>query len=319
MPELVVPFAIDEAGRLCRPATAERGKSYRCPACREPIVFRQGKIKVPHFAHKVSDACNQETIVHKTAKLLIQTVVQEWKSGKSNSPAVQRACEICGTSVSQPLPEKVDGAVLEYRLGDGSVADIALMVGDMAQAAVEVRVTHAVGEVKANRLPIPFIEVDGYDIIENATAWKPTIDNFRPLTCERCKSAYSRFRARAKRVAKANNLELPTEYYRHGLHKCWKCKHEIIVFGWPKDAMHDNSAPKTEPLPRTVQYRYSGTAGFKYWANTCPHCRSIQGDFFLYAEPDGPFFSVHFGADSPTAFGKDMMKIASHAAQIGFL
>ncbi|MCX5644268.1 MAG: competence protein CoiA family protein [Phycisphaerae bacterium] len=319
MPELRVPFAIDDEERLYSPATAERGKSYFCPACRELVVFRQGKIRIAHFAHKVSETCSQETIIHKTAKLLVQTAVQEWKSGKSNSPTLQRVCQICSTFVSQPLPEKVDSAILEYRLADGSVADVALMVGNMAQAAVEIKVTHAVDDMKANRLPVPFIEVDGYEVIENATVWKPTIDNFKPLTCDQCKSTYLRFQAKAEQVAKASNLELPTAYYRYGLHECWKCKREIIVFSWPKDGMWDNSAPTREPLPSTVQYRYSKTAGGKYWTNTCPYCRSIQGDFPLYAECDGPFYAIDFGADSPTVFDRDMMKMAVHAARIGLL
>ncbi len=319
MPELRIPFAIDDEERLCNPAIAEKGKSYFCPACREPVIFKQGKIRTAHFAHKVNEICNQETIAHKTAKLLIQKAVDEWKSGKSESPTLQRACQICGTSISQPLPEKVDSATLEYRLADGSIADVALIVEDMAQAAIEIRVTHAVDEIKANRLPVPFIELDGYEIIENPAVWKPITDNFKPLTCDQCKSTYLRFQAKVRQIAKASDLELLNTYYRHGFWKCWKCKREIVVFAWPKDGTHDNSAPKIKPPPRTVQYRYSKTKGNKYWVNTCPYCQSIQGDFFLYSEPDGPFFAVNCEEDSPTAFDKDMLKIAAYAAQIELL
>jgi len=31
-------------------------------------------------------------------------------------------------------------------------------------------------------------------------------------------------------------------------------------------------------------------AGKKYYANTCPKCRVLYGDFFLHAEPGAPFF-----------------------------
>jgi Competence protein CoiA-like family len=319
MAELRVPFAIDGEEQLHNPTVAEKGKSYFCPACREPVVFKQGKIRTAHFAHKVSEACSQETIIHKTAKLLIQQVVHEWKSGKRISPILQRACQSCGTSISQPLPEKVDNALLEYRLADGSIADIALMVGNIAQAAVEIRVTHAVDETKANRLSVPFIELDGYKVIENPSIWEPTLDNFKLLTCDKCKATYLRFRAKAEQVAKANNLELPSNYYRYGIHECWKCEREILVFGWPKVGMHDNSPPEEKPLPRTIQYRYSKTAGGTYWVNTCLYCQSIQGDFFLYAEPDGPFFAIGFGDDAPEAFDSDMMKIAIYAVEIGVL
>lgn len=319
MPELRVPFAIDDEERLYSPATAEKGKSYFCPACREPVILKQGEVRIPHFAHKVSDTCNQETITHKTAKMLIQKAVQEWKLGKSNHPTLQRTCQICGTSISQLLPEKVDSAVLEYRLIDGSIVDIALMVGAVAQAAVEIKVTHAVDEIKARRLSIPFVELNGYEVIESPSVWKPITDNFKPLTCDKCKSIYSKFQAKAKQIAKANKLELPTAYYRYGVCKCWKCKREIIVFAWPRDGMHNESAPKVKPLPKTVQYRYSKTVGDKYWVNTCPYCQSIQGDFFLYCEPDGAFFGVNCTEDSVTAFESDMFRIASHAKRLGYL
>jgi hypothetical protein len=319
MPGLVVPFAIDDEQRLCKPAAAERGKNYFCPACRESIVLRRGKIKIPHFAHKASENCNQETIVHKTAKLLVQTAIQEWKSGRGSPPTLHRACQICGVPVNQSLPEKVNGAILEYRLADGSVADVALMVGDVTQAAIEIRVTHKVDEAKARRLPVPFIEVDGYEIMENPVLWRPTIDRFRPLTCDGCKSAYARFQVKAKRIAEATGLELPTADYRYGLYRCWTCKREIIVFCWPADGMNDNTVAAREPRPRTVQYRYSETAGCKHWANTCPYCRSIQGGSYLDAEIEGPFSVLYSEPDSFRAFDRDMMRIATHAARTGLL
>lgn len=319
MPELRVPLAVDREQKLYSPTTAEKGKSYFCPSCGELVIFRQGKVRIAHFAHKFSDACNQETITHKTAKLLVQRAVQEWKSGKSNPPTLERACQICGSVIGQPLPEKVDSAVLEYKLSDGSIADVALMVSDIAKAVVEIRVTHAVNDVKTYRLPVPFIELDGYEIITNPTTWKPITDYFNPFVCEQCKLTYAKFQAKARQVAKAVGLELPNAYYRYGFCKCWKCKREIIVFAWPKESMHDNSAPKVKPLPKTVQYRFSKTASDKYWVNICPYCQSIQGDWFLYCEPDGPFFAVNCEEDTPVVFDRDMMKIAAHAVQMELL
>jgi hypothetical protein len=40
----------------------------------------------------------------------------------------------------------------------------------------------------------------------------------------------------------------------------------------------------------TFLLRYSKTEGRKYYANTCPKCNSISGDFFLHCEPGAPFF-----------------------------
>ena len=40
----------------------------------------------------------------------------------------------------------------------------------------------------------------------------------------------------------------------------------------------------------TFLFRSSRMAGTRYFANTCPKCRVIFGDFFLNSEPGAPFF-----------------------------
>jgi len=40
----------------------------------------------------------------------------------------------------------------------------------------------------------------------------------------------------------------------------------------------------------TFQLRSSLMAGSRYFANTCPSCHVISGDFFLHSEPGAPFF-----------------------------
>jgi hypothetical protein len=319
MTGLSIPFAFNKERKLINPKDAVKNEDYFCPSCYELVVLRQGKIKVAHFAHKATNICNQETIIHKTAKLLVQKVVKDWVETKSNSPVLERICQICYSSVNQNLPEKVEDAILEYRLSDGSIADIALIVNNTAKAAIEIKVTHAVDEIKANKIAVPFIELDGYEVIANPTNWKPITDKFKPITCKKCKQAFIQFQDRINRIAKINNIILPTAYYRYGFCNCWKCNREIIVFAWPNESSHDNIQPKITPIPKTIQYRFSKTVGDKYWANVCQYCQSIQGDFFLYSEPDGAFFALNCEEDSPSAFNLDILKIASHAAYNGIL
>jgi len=40
----------------------------------------------------------------------------------------------------------------------------------------------------------------------------------------------------------------------------------------------------------TFKLKYSKTIGSKYYANTCPRCGILSGDFFLHSEPGAPFF-----------------------------
>ena len=41
---------------------------------------------------------------------------------------------------------------------------------------------------------------------------------------------------------------------------------------------------------QSFRMKYSKMAGHRYLGNTCPKCGILSGEFFLHAEPGGPFF-----------------------------
>lgn len=92
---------------------------------------------------------------------------------------------------------------------------------------------------------------------------------------------------------------------------CWKCEGKMTVVALlaPNivDVEEENEAivlSDVVELPQpilqyiqsrvpTYKYRYSKTVGGKYFANTCPSCGVISGDFFMHSEPGGPFFPTN--------------------------
>ncbi len=105
--------------------------------------------------------------------------------------------------------------------------------------------------------------------------------------------------------------------------RCWKCGKEtpLIAMGGLNFIMQNYSGDNSKKiewsqvsnrlflfsnityLPKQIidiiqsQYSsfkltYSRTVQGKYWANTCIHCNSLQGDFFNHNEPDGAFFPM---------------------------
>lgn len=224
MTELKVPFAFNEARVLFSAESAERGCRYFCPACNDEVILKKGEVKVAHFAHKDSDVCSQETIIHKTAKYLVFKAVSDWKSGKAGSPLIRRQCRICPASIDQSLPDKVTSARIEYRLPDQFVVDVALMVNEQPTAAVEIRVFHAVDEVKAAMMSIPFIELDGNEVLEHPNFWVPLVDSFKPFACQICADTVKMFNAKVLEIASDVHLSVPTSYYRYSFCQCWKCK-----------------------------------------------------------------------------------------------
>ena len=313
---LLVPVAVNEVGKTVRPHQAEKGGVYFCPACKVPVILRSGPVRVPHFAHEASEGCNQETIIHQCAKLVICQDVLDWRAGLSPVPTVKRMCRICNNIGTQALPETVQKAVMEYRLPDGLVADVAFLDGESAIAAVEIRVTHRVGAAKASRMPLPFIELDGQAVVDKPGEWVPLDDRFRPFTCGSCREDLRTFHARARRVARAQGLEPPTSFYRYAPGRCWHCRREILFFTWPGHKLHSASPPPREPAPRTIRLMFSATIESEYWANCCSYCGAIQGDFHAYAEPDGPFFALGCLKDTVEDFRDDMLKLAHHVEEV---
>ena len=307
-----VPLAIDDLGILTRIDDATRGKDYYCPACNMPVIVRKGDIKIHHFAHKASDFCSQETVIHKTAKMLFQKLVSDWKNGLAQAPKINRKCQICQSIIQQPLPDKVQSAELEVPLQNGSIVDIVLLdVEEKILAGIEVRVTHKVNFEKSESLPIPFIEIDGYEFVENPNEINVLLDKFNPFTCKECKERLSKYISKAKMVAEQCNIDLPISFYRYGISVCWACKKQILVFAWPDHPCFSTTEPTKEPRPRTIQWRYSNTIKSEYWANCCPFCNRIQGDFFLFNTYDSPFFGLDEGEDNKKDFDHDMLFIAN--------
>jgi len=306
--QLKVPVALNNQNRLCTPQQATKEHDYICPSCQERVILRQGEIKTAHFAHKVSEVCNQETILHKAAKHLIVQTISDWKSGQGDVPILQKVCEVCENTIRQPLPDKVESTMLEHRMDEGFIVDVALVVKGIPTAAVEIRVTHAVDEKKAESISIPFIEIDAHKVIENPYVFVSIRDSFN-WRCHKCENAEKDFITKVNRISKQTRVPLPTgKYYRYSPGKCYKCKREIIIFAWPKTSEWDRSPPKVKPIPKTIQLRYGNTIGNKYWANTCPYCKAIQGDFFLFYEVDSPLFGIS-RKDTKQGYDKDMQTI----------
>lgn len=116
-----------------------------------------------------------------------------------------------------------------------------------------------------------------------------------------------------EKIAQDTDVKLPSGYgYRYAPYTCWKCGTEIVVFKWCHGRIEGEIEKPPVPIPRTIQERYTSTSDETYWANTCIHCDSVQGDWFLSVEPDSPFFTLREVEDSKVGFDNDMASIADY-------
>ena len=87
---------------------------------------------------------------------------------------------------------------------------------------------------------------------------------------------------------------------------CWRCECRMAVIALLAPNVDDTEGQvgvlsDIDDIPQeilsfvqtkvpTFKLKQSKMAGKKYFANTCPKCGVLYGDFFLHAEPGAPFF-----------------------------
>jgi hypothetical protein len=88
--------------------------------------------------------------------------------------------------------------------------------------------------------------------------------------------------------------------------ECWRCESRMSavallapnVDGTENEVcilsnvqhLPDNVLSYVQKRVPTYKLKFSKTEGEKYFANTCPKCGVLSGDFFLHFEPGAPFF-----------------------------
>lgn len=121
------------------------------------------------------------------------------------------------------------------------------------------------------------------------------------------------FKKLIERISVESNIPIPEGYtYRYAPFECWKCNKEMLVFTWTEPLISGSINIPPDPRPITLKERYTSTSNQTYWANVCPQCDSVQGDFFVKNEPDSPLFVIQEVVDDKDAFHKDMEEMADY-------
>ena len=109
-----------DTGKYTSPRFATKNDKYKCPECERNLIFRQGKIKIHHFAHKKeNDPCTfyknpSETQIHKDAKLLLKSVIENNINLK-----IKRNCICCNDTINEfIIPQYKDTfkVCIEYKI-----------------------------------------------------------------------------------------------------------------------------------------------------------------------------------------------------------
>lgn len=158
------------------PKIANKENKYKCPSCEKDVIFKNGKIKQPHFAHYKSDnPCYyydkpNETQIHKDAKLLMKSLLDNKKN-----ISIYRTCNYCEQrncgyfeeiyyDIEDDYNENTK-AMIEYKFyynNSNRSADVALIENNKIIYIFEICYKN---KTKEDNRPEPWIEINAENLI----------------------------------------------------------------------------------------------------------------------------------------------------------
>jgi hypothetical protein len=186
------------------PKLANKKNEYKCPSCEKNVIFRNGKIKKPHFAHyKSNNPCSyyekpNETQIHKDAKLLMKTLLDN-----KNRILFYRECCDCLLEENTILEYKISEndynentlASIEYKFNynnSSRSADVALVENNNIKFIFEICYKN---KTKEENRPEPWFEINSEKLINNINSDKNInanneikIECIRNYKCDYCKN-----------------------------------------------------------------------------------------------------------------------------------
>jgi len=154
------------------PKIASKENKYKCPSCDKDVIFRKGKIKQSHYAHKKSDnPCYyydrpSESQIHKDAKMLMKMLLDN----KTNM-AFYRKCYNCYkdpeyiSEITHDTYNDITTAIIEYKFqynNSNRSADVALVENDNIKYIFEICYKNRTRE---DNRPEPWVEIDAETFI----------------------------------------------------------------------------------------------------------------------------------------------------------
>ena len=262
------PLAKAHDGAYVYIKDAVRGRFYSCPECSTRFVARQGGKVRWHFAHYPGGVCTGEGSRHAIAKHYIASVLVQ---GLLTLP-LRCSCDY----PTKPYTVKVADVLVEAAVGEYRADIVCTIAGH--PFCIEVVDTHSPEEERTNSLG----DVGYQTLVVN-------IDN---LTDE---EVYNGERVEG-RLLLSLGLVLPDLWPKHYFfhvweHYCWRCGTAITVAVWcDQGGMWMENIPSLllaemrKYTKMELRTSWAGGPSLTYFANICPWCNVLQGDYYLMDE-----------------------------------
>jgi hypothetical protein len=190
MAQLLSLGAINKnTGEYVYPKIANKKDEYICHECNKDLILCQGKIKVPHFRHKVDNVnpCHHysnptETQIHKDAKILLKNLLER----KIPISFIRNCCS-CKKNEEFEIPEisKTSTIQLEYRFEYNGlkIADVVYIDDGDIVCIFEICNTH---KTFSENRPEPWFEINAQTLIKLTNDNSLTTLQIPCIRCEKC-------------------------------------------------------------------------------------------------------------------------------------
>ena len=183
-----------ETGEYIFPRDATKQDKYKCPSCYTDVTWKNGKINIPHFAHKSNCNCDHftspsESEIHKCGKRLIKQFIDTRQILKINCE-----CKYCKGYHDYITYTDDTKCYEEYSFkhnGSTKMADVALVDDDELVYIFEIYKTHKTDE--QDRPSDKWCEIDAEKLIIETmersninSNGEIEIDCMRDFICEDC-------------------------------------------------------------------------------------------------------------------------------------
>jgi hypothetical protein len=156
------------------PKIASKENKYKCPSCDKDVIFRKGKIKQSHYAHKKSDnPCYyydrpSDSQIHKDSKMLMKMLLDN----KTNMAFYRKCYNYCEDPdyIFEITPDTYNDsttAIIEYKFqynNSNRSADVALVENNNIKYIFEICYKN---KTKEENRPEPWVEIDAETFINN--------------------------------------------------------------------------------------------------------------------------------------------------------
>jgi len=175
------------------PKIANKKDEYICPECNKDLILVKGKIRIPHFRHKVDNInpCHHyskptESQIHKDAKMLMKYLLEN----RINVNFI-RECVSCKKMEEFDIPEMTETSNIQiehrFDFNGPKIADVAYIDNREILCIFEICYKHKT--CNENR-PEPWFEIDAKTLIKLANDNNSNSLQIPCIRCEKCDDCY---------------------------------------------------------------------------------------------------------------------------------